>query len=429
MSENLRRAVEERRSELADFARALVRIPTVNPPGENYVACAELLGKRLRRSGFDVRYLRATGTPGDTERYPRTNVVARREGARPGPTVHFNSHLDVVPVGDGWSEDPFAGRLDGDRLYGRGACDMKGGLAASVIAVEAFLSLCDDYPGAIEISGTADEETGGYGGVAWLAEQGILAAPRVDYAIIPEPLGNRRICLGHRGCVWAEIRTRGRIAHGCMPDLGECAIRHMGAVLDALESRLLPALAERETRHPVIPPAARRSSLNLNAVHGGQEDGAEGFLASCVADSCRLTVDRRFHEPETVDGVLAELRDTVRHAATSRDFEWELEELWAIPPVRTPDGSPLVEALEFAVRETLGCEAERIVSPGTYDHKHFDLIGGVRHCVAYGPGVLEMAHQPDEYIDVPDMVAASAVMAAALGRLLEGGPPSGRSPG
>ncbi len=417
-AEALQLAVQDRQQDLASFAQALVRIPTVNPPGNNYLECVRLVGERLRRSAFEVEYLRAEGTPGDSDRFPRWNVVARREGSRPGPTVHFNSHVDVVPVGTGWTESPFGGRLEGGRLFGRGACDMKGGLAASVIAAEAFLATHPRFPGAIEISGTADEETGGYGGVAWLAERGILASPRVQFAIIPEPLGNNRICLGHRGCVWAEIETRGRIAHGCMPDLGECAVRHMGTILGAFENDLYPALANRITHHPVIPPAARRSSMNINALHGGQPDGAEGFLSSCVPDSCRLTVDRRFHDPETVESVLGELRTLVNQAAQEGNFSWKFKELWSIPPVRTADGSALVSALGSAITQVLGQPAEHVLSPGTYDHKHFDLIGGVRNCVAYGPGVLEMAHQPDEYIDVSDMTAAASVMAISLEHLL-----------
>ena len=417
-------AVAARRSELADLARSLVRVPTENPPGDNYLDCEQIVGDRLQRLGFAVEYLRAEGAPGDSDRYPRWNLVARRAGRSPGPCVHFNSHVDVVPAGEGWTEDPFAGRMQADRLWGRGACDMKGGLAASVIAVEAFLATRPDHPGAIELSVTADEETGGYGGAAWLAERGILAAPRVDFAIIPEPLGNRRICIGHRGCVWAEIETEGRIAHGCMPDLGACAIRRMGAVLAALETRLRPELATRTTPLPVIPAAARRSSLNLNAVHGGQREDAAGFLASCVADRCRLTLDRRFHEPETVESVLAELRSLVAEVAEGDGFTARVKELWSIPPVRTAAGSPLVAALDASIRTVFGAPAELVLSPGTYDQKHFDRIGGVRHCVAYGPGVLEMAHQPNEYIDLGDMTAAATVMAMALDRLL----PSGGGP-
>src|SRR5690606_7218685 len=135
----------------------------------------------------------------------------------------------------GWSVDPFAGVIRDGKVWGRGACDMKGGLAASVIAIEAFIAACPDFPGAIELSATVDEESGGYGGVAHLARLGLFSPPRVDHVIIPEPLNKERICLGHRGAWWAEIETRGVQAHGSMPFLGDCAVRHMGAVLVAFE--------------------------------------------------------------------------------------------------------------------------------------------------------------------------------------------------
>lgn len=417
--ERLGDAIDAREAELVSLAQSLVRVPTINPPGENYAECAELLGTRLAQCGFSVEYYRAEGAPGDSDLYPRINVVARREGPAPGPCVHFNSHIDVVPVGDNWTLDPFAGELRDGKLYGRGACDMKGGLAASVIAVEAFLELHPDHPGVIEISGTADEETGGYGGVAWLAEQGILAHPRVDHVIIPEPLGKDRICLGHRGCWWGEIETHGRIAHGSMPFLGDSAIRQMGHVLQAMETELYPKLASRISEHPVIPEPARASSMNINSIHGGQSDQATGFLASCVADSCKLTVDRRFHDPETVESVAQELRDLLADvAATHTDVNWSMQELWAMPATSTQSNAAVVVAVADAIQQTFGRDPQYVLSPGTYDQKHIDRIGRLQNCIAYGPGDLELAHQPDEYIEVQDMVTSAKVMAIALEQLL-----------
>src|SRR5437016_7443180 len=226
-------AIEAREDEIVALTRDLIRIPSVNPPGEFYRDCCELLGRRLEARGFAVEYLRAEGSPGDSERYPRWNVVARREGSGPGPCVHFNSHIDVVSTGEGWTVPPFEAVVKDGRVYGRGACDMKGGLAASVIAVEALIDAGAPLPGAIEISGTGDEESGGYGGVAWLAERGWFSKPKVDHVIIPEPLNVDRVCIGHRGVWWGEIETQGRIAHGSMPFLGDSAIRHTSPVLEA----------------------------------------------------------------------------------------------------------------------------------------------------------------------------------------------------
>ena len=154
---------------------------------------------------------------------------------------------------------------------------MKGGLAASIIAAEAFLSVYPDYAGAVEISGTADEETGGFGGVSYLAEQGYFDPARVQHVIIPEPLNKDRICLGHRGVWWAEVETFGHMAHGSMPFLGDCAVRHMGAVVAEFEESLFPVLAQRRSEHPVVPDGARFSTMNFNSIHGGLDEAEPDY--------------------------------------------------------------------------------------------------------------------------------------------------------
>lgn len=120
MIERLLARLDGKRDELVGLSRDLVRVPTVNPPGDAYAPSAELLGDRLRRPGFEVRFVRGEGAPGDSARYPRTNVLARWESGRPGPCVHFNGHLDVVPAGQGWTVDPWAGEVRDGRLR-RGA--------------------------------------------------------------------------------------------------------------------------------------------------------------------------------------------------------------------------------------------------------------------------------------------------------------------
>ena len=149
---------------------------------------------------------------------------------------------------------------------------MKGGLASSIIAAEAFIEQYSDFSGAIEISGTADEESGGYGGVAYLAEHGHFSPEKVQHVIIPEPLQKDRICLGHRGGWWAEIETKGEIAHGSMPFLGDCAVRHMGALIHEFEDKLFPIMAARRTDMPVVPEGAKSSTMNINSIHGGQKE-------------------------------------------------------------------------------------------------------------------------------------------------------------
>jgi len=422
MNERLLRAVESRRDELVALASELIQFPTVNPPGEAYTPCAEYIARRLQKHGFETRLIRGEGTPGDTDRYPRTNVVARREGRAPGAVVHFNSHIDVVEAGEGWTFDPFAGTVKDGRVYGRGACDMKGGLAASIIAAEAFMDVFPDFTGAIEISGTVDEESGGFGGVAYLASKGFFSRPRVDHVIIPEPLNKDRICLGHRGVWWAEIETKGSIAHGSMPFLGDSAIRHMSAVLHAFEEELYPALDTKQTEMPVVPEGARRSTMNINSIHGGQtEDFYPGLPAPNVADSCRTVIDRRFLLEESIDEVKGEVTSILDRLKRERPkFDYAIRDLMEVLPTMTERNAPVVTAVAEGIRQIFGREPDYVISPGTYDQKHIARIGHLHDCIAYGPGILDLAHRPDEWVGIDDMVESAKVMAISLDALLQG---------
>lgn len=411
--------IEKQEKSLVRLCQDLIRFPTINPPGNDYQAIVEYIGNRLKNRGFSIEYVRAYGAPGDSADFPRYNVIARYETGRHGPCVHFNSHIDVVETGDGWTKDPFAAELIDGKIYGRGACDMKGGLAASIIAAEALISSDIELKGAIEISGTADEESGGLGGVAYLAEKGYFSKDRVDHVIIPEPLNVDRVCLGHRGVWWAEIETHGRIAHGSMPFLGDCAVRHMGAVVAEFEDKLYPAMAARFTEMPVVPEGAKQSTLNINSIHGGQEEGSDGLPSPCVPDSCRMIIDRRFLVEEDLKEVKGEVTTILNGLKTSREgFKYEIRDMLEVIPSMTDINSPVVQETANAIKDVLGKDPDFICSPGTYDQKHIDRIGNLKDCIAYGPGILELAHQPDEYVEVEDMVNSAKVMAQAAYNLL-----------
>lgn len=429
--DSLLQRISAKRDELVALTQALVRIPTVNPPGDAYEACARFLGERLRKRGFAVEYIRAHGAPGDRDTHPRVNVVARYEGKTAGECVHFNSHIDVVEVGSGWTTDPFGAEIKDGKVYGRGSCDMKGGLAASVIACEAIVEEGLDFAGALEISGTVDEESGGFAGVAYLAERGYFSKPRVHHVIIPEPLGVDRICLGHRGVWWAEVETRGRIAHGSMPFLGDSAISHMSAFLHLLETQLQPQLLLRHTAEPVEPPGARVSTLNINSLHGGQVEqrfalDAQGrpsgdLPTPVVAHSCRAVLDRRFIAEENLGAVKAEIVAMLDELSRNRPgFDYRLQEIMSFVPSATPRDTPVVLATARAIARVLGREAAYISSPGTYDQKHIVRTAKLDACIAYGPGILDLAHQPDEYVGIQELVDSAKVMALAALSLLKG---------
>ena len=219
--------------------------------------------------------------------------------------------------------------------------------------------------------------------------------------------------MGHRGVYWFDVVARGRTAHGSMPHLGRNAIEDMGAVLEAFRTDLAPVLAARRSALPVVPELSRRPSLNVNAVEGGQ--AGEAVQSPCVADRCTATFDRRFIPEESFDEVREEIAALIaRVAAEDPGRSLTVEDRMVVHPVQTPPGSPVIRALSNAIRAVRGREPALVASPGTYDQKHFARIAGVEHCVAYGPGPLAEAHQPDESCPVEDLVACTQVLALAV---------------
>jgi succinyl-diaminopimelate desuccinylase len=409
--------VDELADEMVEWLQQLVRIPTVNPPGENYKDCADLVAGKLKQFGYEVSFIEATGRPECSSEHPRVNVIGRLNGSRFHPTLHFNGHIDVVPPGAGWTLDPFAAEIRDGRIYGRGVTDQKAGIAASLFAVEAIRRAGFKLEGSIEQSATVDEESGGFAGVAYLAEHGYVRPDLVDYVIITEPLDYDRICLGHRGVYWFEVLMHGRIAHGSMPFLGVSAIDRMARLIEKVERELKPRLAERRTRMPVEPQGARSATININAIVGGQDPDAP--QTPCVVDLCRAVFDRRFLIEEKLEDAREEFIKLIEELRVAdAELQYELKDLMIVHPTMTEPDAQLVRTMRDAVNEATGREAPLIASPGTYDQKHFSRIAGIEQCIAYGPGILKLAHQPDEYCEIEHLVSACKVMAIGAMRLL-----------
>ena len=414
MSDGLSRVVDSLAPELLEFAKELIDIPTANPPGENYPACAETIGARLREFGFDVAMVPAEGPLPNV----KPNVIGTRQGRMSRPLLHFNGHMDVVPAGGGWTRDPFTAVVETGKLYGRGSSDMKCGLAAAIYAAEALRRADIPLYGSLQISATVDEESGGFAGVAYLAQAGLLTSRTIDYVIIPEPFGASRISIGHRGLYWFRMVSRGKIAHGSMPHLGVNAIENMAALLEEIRRSVAPEIRSRITGMPVVPGESRCGTLNINSIKGGQ---AEWDLQSpCVADYCEAVCERRWVPEESLDEVKCQIADAMERVSRSKPgSRFELHDYGnTVYPTSTPCDTELVRTLTAGIRTQLDCEPELVASPGTYDHKHFTHIGNIVQCVAYGPGELEQAHQPDEWCSVEDMIRSCKVMALTAARLV-----------
>ncbi len=409
--------VDQIQDEMISFLQDLVRVPTVNPPGDLYREGAELIGDQLKKFGYEIHYITAEGMKEHTQAHPRVNVFGRMKGTASRPSLHFNGHFDVVPVGYGWTRDPFAAAIEDGKIYGRGVSDQKAGIAASIFAIEAVKRAGLKLRGTVEQSGSVDEESGGFAGVAYLAKQGWLGKDKNDYVIITEPTDTNHIYLGHRGVYWFKVTTHGRIAHGSMPHLGVSAIDHLTDFLHGVTHELKPKLATRKTEVPVQPPKSRYASINVNAVFGGQPE--EGTQTPCVADRSGAIFDRRFLSEESFDQVRGEISEMLeKYRSANPEFKYTLEDLMVVHPVQTDRSCDLVQTLSGCIQQVAGTEAVFAASPGTYDQKHVVRIANVAQCVAYGPGLLAQAHLPDEYCRIDDIVTSAKVMALTAVQLL-----------
>jgi len=307
----------------------LVRINSVNPrldpaaPGEP--AIAAYVAGALDHLGLEV--FRHEPEPG------RISVVGRLRGSRPGRSLMLNAHADTVDVAG--MDEPFSGDIRGGRLYGRGAYDMKGGLAAMMAAVKALVDAGRPHAGEILLAAVADEE------YASLGTQDLVARYHPDGAIVTEPTA-LDICLAHKGFAWFDVTTRGLAAHGSRFDLGIDANMRMGRVLadlDVLEKDL-----RARTPHPLVGPPS---------LHAATLSGGSGL--STYAASCRLQIERRTIPGERAERVIEEI-ESILHRQMARDpgFEAELTVVLVREPFEVAPGAPIVRALTEASTAVLG---------------------------------------------------------------------------
>ena len=307
----------------------LVRINSVNPildpsaPGEREIA--EYVGRAMTVVGADVWY--------HEPRPGRVSVVARLRGSLPGRSLMFNAHADTVDVAG--MDEPFSGEVRDGRLYGRGAFDMKGGLAAMMGAIKALADAKRPHGGEILLAAVADEEH------ASLGTEDLVTRYRPDAAIVTEPTG-LDICLAHKGFAWFEITTKGRAAHGSRFDLGIDANMRMGRVLAGLDA-LEQDLRARTPHRLVGPPSLHAATL------------AGGSGLSTYAASCRLQVERRTIPGESREAVAGEMREILRRQR-NRDasFEADLDVLLVREPFEAAEDAAIVRALTEASTAVLG---------------------------------------------------------------------------
>jgi acetylornithine deacetylase/succinyl-diaminopimelate desuccinylase len=370
----------------------LVALDSQNPPG-NERAAATYVRSLLADAGFDVSL---------TEYKPdRMNVVARLDNG-PGPSFAFNTHMDVVPVGEGWSSDPLVLRETGGRLYGRGTCDCKGPLIAMVEALRLLARTRHSWSGTLLGVFVGDEEVASEGARFFAANP----HPRIDTVVVGEPTSNATVT-AHKGSLRPVVRVFGVPVHSGTPDKGENAIYRAGELMTLIASQHRDVVSRRT--HPLVGAA----SLTVTRIQGGHADNV-------LPGACELLLDRRMVPGEDETVVRREIADMLEVARARTGLRAEIVDFRP-----TTGGATETSADQPIVAASLSaCRAHGVANPGPFgfqgacDLVHFRELGAQGTVI--GPGDLAMAHKPNEFVPADEFVAASLIYRDIARTMLSG---------
>lgn len=364
----------------------LVAIDTSNPPGRGYDACIAVLRQHLESIGFRCQELPVPGGPAE---WPRT--VLRAESGHGADAFYLHGHYDVVPA----AAEMFVPRRRGGRLSGRGSSDMKGGIVAALLAAQALREAGTPLGGRLVLHLVPDEETGGRLGAEWLAGQDLIDAGARGM-LLPEPTGGV-VWNAHRGALSMMVRVRGRAAHVGLPQAGRNAVLAAVPLLQAA-ARLAREMGEAED------PEAR-SSL----VIGGRVDGPSA--ANAVPAAFAFSLDCRFPAADEIDRVAWRIEEALEHGAAGA-VEYAVEVFQRAAPSAVPADCDLGTTLAAHIARATGQPARFETCPGVLETRFYTRHGVP--AMAYGPGILEVSHRPDEYVLIEDVLRGAEVMAATI---------------
>jgi len=388
--EGLIEVVDGLRTQMIDFTRELVAIPTENPPGNEYARCASVIARKLKELGLEPRVIEVPGEP------PGYCVTASHgEGER---ALHFHGHYDVVPRAADSQFDPVIKRSN---LFGRGSSDMKGGLASMIYAVHALRRARTRLKGRVELVIVPDEETGGARGTSWLSQLADFGKGSLGM-LTAEPTSGV-VWNANRGAISLRIHVPGKPAHVGLSCQGVNAFERMILIARELDN-LKPAVETRETGYRIHPRAARRSILMM----GGECRGGSSF--NLVPGKCSFTVDRRINPEEDLETEkrrLLDLLDGLRRGGLAH----EIEILQEGSSCGVPEEHPLARTLGRAIRSVTGKSPAFEMCPGLLETRFYARRGIPG--LAYGPGLLSVSHGPREFVPLKNIRDCAAVYALA----------------
>lgn len=358
----------------------LVAIRSENPPGRE-IEVAHYIRAQLAPLGFEMIL--------DEYKPGRVNVEAKLANG-PGPVFAFNTHMDVVPAGEGWTCNPFVLREADGRLFGRGACDCKGPLAAMLEAVSLLAADRTGWSGTLLAVFVADEEIASEGARLYASRK-----PGIDFAVVGEPTSNT-VYSAHKGSLRPLVRVHGVRAHSGSPHLGENAVLRAGELL-----ALIAQTHETDVRHRTHP-LVGGASLTVTRIQGGHADNV-------LPGACDLLLDRRLVPGEDEATVKADIAALLadahaRFGVRAEILEWKPTTGGA---TETPPDRPVVQASLAACRTRGIAEAGPFGFQGACDLVHFRAAGA--EGVVMGPGSLAVAHKADEFVPTDEFITSALI--------------------
>jgi succinyl-diaminopimelate desuccinylase len=375
---------------LVQLTQDLVRLRTINPPGDEARA-AEFVVQHMQRVGMFAEVV-------PHEEAGRASMVGGLRGNGERPALLFSGHLDTVPAGDNWERNILSAEVTDGKLWGLGSTDMKSGVAALLVAMQAVRSTGVPLKGDLLFAGTAGEEVDSMGAKR-LVEQQKLS--QVGLMVIGEPTANR-VFTAEKGVLWLEVKTRGQTAHGSMPHLGVNAIMHMTRLLQALEAEHIPYQA-----HPLL----GNFTMNVATIAGGVK-------TNVVPDACHVTIDMRTVIGQDHQQILDTVRQLIdRLCAADATFQAEVHTITERIPLDIPFDNAQVRAFVQARDHITGQVSQPSAATYATDGSVF-VPAYNAPMVICGPGLPEKAHQPNEYVEIDKLVEAARIYTVAALELL-----------
>jgi succinyl-diaminopimelate desuccinylase len=384
----LARLVKE--SEVVQMAQDLVRTQSVNPPG-NELAAAKYVVEVLKKCDVAAELVMHSET--------RASALARLKGQRRGPALFYNGHLDTVPVGaEKWVHEPFGGEVAEGRIWGRGAADMKGGLAAMMTAIKVLAEARVPLKGDLILAATAGEEIDSLGATA-VAK--MLSQEPIQGLFIAEPTYNE-IYLAEKGVFWVQIDTFGKTAHGSMPEKGRNAVLMMVKLINEFEKVDIPY-----KHHPILGGFSR----SLNTISGGVK-------TNVVPDHCVTTIDMRTVPGQEHSAILRRIENIIKDLSRRvPDFKATVQVVNDHASVETSPSDPIVQTFSAIVTEMTGQKG--VFKGANYFSDAVGFLPIVKApLILFGPGEPGQAHQPNEHVEVAKLVESAEIFTVAAARLL-----------